>query len=231
MELEIKTGGYGMAGRVWIGILLIVFGIGFLLNQMEVVNLSDVLSTWWPLFLILIGFIQMSNRTRSSLVTGLLFILIGGLLLANQWVEVNLGIFILPAILIIVGVVFLFPKTHYEKRADTKDTIDSLVLFSGNELQSQSQNFRGGSVIAVFGGSEIDLRDVVISEEGATIDLTTVFGGAEIAVPDNVQVEISGIPIFGGWGNKTRRHSGATEELPVLKLKCVVIFGGVEVRN
>ena len=69
---------------------------------------------------------------------------------------------------------------------------------------------------AVFGGANIDLTDATISAEGALIEITTIFGGVELRVPDNVVVEIKGVPIFGGWEDKTRRTAHDEEYLPVI---------------
>ncbi len=44
-----------MINKKWFGILLIIFGIGFLLEQFNIINFSMILSTWWPLILIIIG--------------------------------------------------------------------------------------------------------------------------------------------------------------------------------
>lgn len=47
-------------------------------------------------------------------------------------------------------------------------------------------------------------------------------------VPEHVRVEITGIPIFGGWEDKTRRKD---IDSPLLKINALVIFGGVEVKD
>jgi len=39
---------------------------------------------------------------------------------------------------------------------------------------------RGGSLVAIFAGIDLDLRNFVISKEGAKIDVTTAFGGLDI---------------------------------------------------
>lgn len=98
-----------MSGRFWLSLLLIVFGFGFLLQQAGVWNFYHILSTWWPLVLIVIGVIQLIHRSVST-VSGLLFIAIGGLFLANQWVPINLTACVWPLILILVGFAFIFSR-------------------------------------------------------------------------------------------------------------------------
>lgn len=171
------------------------------------------------------------NKTHPSAVSGLLFILVGGLFLVNLWVDANLVVYLWPLLFIFIGLTFIFSRVNREKPSPSNQSIQAFSLFSGTEVRSRSKDFNGGSATAIFGGSEIDLRDAIISDAGATLDLSTIFGGINIYVPTNVQVEVTGIPIFGGWENKTREHVGANEDLPVLRVNCLTIFGGIEINN
>lgn len=218
-----------MSGRIWLGVLFLLFGFGFLLHQADIIDLSQLLSNWWPLILIIIGVVQLINRKHSSASSGLLFLLIGLLFLLNQWLDLDLIAYIWPLIFIIIGIVIIFARVKRDKSFHTANDLDTFVLFSGAEINSQSQTFQGGSVTAILGGAEIDLRDAVIID-GASIDLTTVLGGVEMKVPDNVRVEISGVPILGGWEDKTRVRI-ENDEVPVLKINCLTILGGFEIRN
>lgn len=151
--------------------------------------------------------------------------------LANQWVDFNLLAYIWPLLFIFIGFVFIFFRTNREKSVDVKQDINSFMLFSGTEIRNQSDNFQGGTVTAVFGGTEIDLRDAIIAENGANIDISAIFGGVSITVPENVHVEVKGMPILGGWEDKTRRKMNDGETLPILKLNCLAICGGIEIKD
>jgi len=192
-----------MSGRVWLGLFFLLFGFGFLLHQADVIDFPHLLSAWWPFILIIIGIIQLINRTHSTTVLGLLFLLVGGLFFVNEWFDLNLIFYLWPIIFILIGFVIIFTRLKLEKTSHSSDNLNTSVLFSGAEIKSQSKNFQGGSVMTIFGGAEIDLRDAVIAD-GASLDLTSVMGGTSIMVPENVQVEISGMPIFGGWEDNTK---------------------------
>lgn len=209
--------------------LFLLLGLGFFLQQAGIIDLPQLFSNWWPFILIIIGVVQLINRKHSSASSGLIFLMIGFIFLMNQWFDLNLIAYIWPIIFIILGIVILFTRVKREKSFHTESDLDTFVLFSGAEINSQSQTFQGGSVTAIIGGAEIDLRDAVIMD-GASLDLTTVLGGVEMKVPDNVQVEISGMPILGGWEDKTRVRR-EKEEVSVLKINCLTILGGVEIRN
>ncbi|MEI3613996.1 LiaF transmembrane domain-containing protein [Pseudogracilibacillus sp. SO30301A] len=219
-----------MSGRVWFGLFFLVIGVGFFMHQANLLDFTAVLSTWWPLILIVIGIIQLVNRTYSSPLTGVLFIIVGGLFLANHWFEMNLAAFIWPLVIIFIGLAIIFTRGERGKKEHMEQDLKNFLLFSGTELRSQSKDFRGGNVTAIFGEAEIDLREAEISDEGATLDITAVFGGVTIIVPENVHVKVTGNPIFGGWEDK-RRHLGDEESLSVLKLNCLAVFGGVVIKN
>src|SRR5699024_249549 len=103
--------------------------------------------------------------------------------------------------------------------------------FSGASVRSASTNFKGGDVMTIFGGAKIDLRDVELSTKNAHLELVSIFGGVTLFVPANIRIEISGTPIFGGWDDKTRKGNYHDESVPVLKVKCLPIFGGVEIKD
>lgn len=104
-------------------------------------------------------------------------------------------------------------------------------MFSGFNVKNASQNFRGGNITAIFGGVVVDLREAsILKEQEARIDVLIAFGGAEIFVPKGWNVIIKGIPIFGGWDNKTVNNNFDTNS-PTLKINSFVMFGGFEVEN
>ena len=94
---------------------------------------------------------------------------------------------------------------------------------------NESQQFRGASLTAFFGGVTLDLRQAKLAPEGADVDVMTAFGGAQIIVPVGWQVVFSGVPIFGSFEDKTS-HAGA-DATSQLRIKGTAMFGGVEAKN
>lgn len=217
--------------RTWLGIIIIVIGTGFLLDQANIISFTTILSSWWPLILILIGFLQLIIHTQTAIFTGPLFIIIGTIFLLNEWTDLQILFYLWPLVIIYIGIIIIFYRPKHNKNVNKNNMLDSISLFSGSEIKSQSNPFQGGNILAVFGGSDIDLRDAVIVDDEITIEITSVFGGVSLKVPENVQVEISGVPIFGGWEDKTRLTNKADIHRPIIYLKCVTVFGGVEVTD
>lgn len=202
------------------------FGFAFLLHQAEIFDLGQLLANWWPLIIITIGVIQLFNRSIS---TGLLFSIVGLLFLINQWFDFDLTSYIWPLIFIIIGLVIILTRVKHNIPYDTSNSINTFLLFSGTEIKSRSKNFKGGSITTIFGGAEIDLREAKIAD-GAIIEITSVFGGVEMTVPPHVELEVTGIPILGGWEDKTIVHR-EIEPVTKLKIHCVAILGGIEISN
>src|SRR5690625_6670966 len=96
---------------------------------------------WWPINLIIICVIQLVNRTHSSVVSGLLFILIGGLFLVNQWVDDNLVTYLWPLILIFIGLTFIFSRVRREKPSHSNQSIQAFSLFSGTVVRCRYIKF------------------------------------------------------------------------------------------
>lgn len=172
----------------------------------------------------------MSQRGSITVIPGLLFIFIGVLLIANQWLDTNLWTYLWPLLLIFIGLSFIFSRSRKGKAPNDENHIRSISIFSGADLRNRSTHFRGGQVTTLFGGAEIDLRKSIMQEDGASLDITSIFGGATVIVPENVKVIASGIPIFGGWEDKTIQTE-SNGDAPILNLNCHVIFGGVEIKN
>lgn len=218
--------------RTWIGIIIIVIGLGLLLEQTQIISITDVLAHWWPLILIIIGFIQLFTKSHGSLYIAPLFIIVGILLLLHELSDISVLSYLWPIIIIYIGLIIILDRRKHDKaNIDKNNVLDSISLFSGADIKSQSNPFQGGSILTVFGGAEVDLRHAVIIDEEITIEITSIFGGVSLKVPESAYVEISGIPIFGGWENKTQTNRVEDSNQPIIHLKCVTIFGGVEVRD
>ncbi|MFJ9696747.1 DUF1707 domain-containing protein [Kitasatospora sp. NPDC101183] len=81
---------------------------------------------------------------------------------------------------------------------------------------------------AAFGGVEIDLTDAVFESPEVEIEVTVIFGGCEIRVPENVSLHGSGVGIFGGFDVK--EQTAADPYAPVVRVKGIAVFGGCDAK-
>ena len=119
-------------------------------------------------------------------------------------------------------------KINIVKDELDSDTINEAVVFWGMDKAVTSDSFKGGEVTCVFGGGKLDLSNVKIAKDGATLEINCIFGGAEIILPKDINVVTNGTGVFGGWSPKisTSKSTG-----PRLEITGAAVFGGVEVRN
>jgi len=82
--------------RTWLGIIIIFIGVGFLLDQANVISFIEILSNWWPLIFIVIGLLQLVTQAQSATLTGPLFIIIGAILLLNERTDSLIFLYLWP---------------------------------------------------------------------------------------------------------------------------------------
>lgn len=240
-----KWGAIILKGKVFLGIIFILIGVSALFKQLGLWDLGNIIAVWWPLILIGAGVSQLSGRPVSK-TSGIVLIVLGVLFQMRELdiITVSLARFFWPGIIIAIGVSMLVPRSLTKKNYEfskednefskieiDEDMVDNLALFSGIKTRNVSKNFRGGSIVALFGGVDLDLRDACLLNNAARIDVTAAFGGVDIIVPPDWKIEVKGVPIFGGWSNKTRGKNYDNPNAPVLTLHCFVAFGGVDIKN
>lgn len=114
-------------------------------------------------------------------------------------------------------------------RAEVSAESSLIAVFSGADRKGVWEPPRTLNVVAIFGGSDIDLREARFPPGGLTIKVVAMFGGVDIIVPEGTNVEVSGAGIFGAF-EAGKRKSPAIPGAPTVKVEGAAIFGGVEVR-
>lgn len=225
------------SGIVFGGIIVLV-GLGLLLDNMGIVSFRDVWR-YWPLLLIVYGVSRvLSSGGISSYVWGGAIALIGALLLLDNLDIVPFNVdLIWPLVIIAFGLSMLVRaidrKRHVEGAPASSGPVLSIVaIFSGHRRNVDSQDFRGGEVVAVFGGVRLDLRHAAMTLDRAVLEINAVFGGVEIRVPENWMVTMKGAGIFGGFDDKSvHPKPDPNVKTPELVITGAAVFGGTSVSN
>lgn len=88
---------------------------------------------------------------------------------------------------------------------------------------------KDNSITTVFGSSEIDLRQAEM-EPVTNFNITTVFSGTKLIVPENLDIRLSAVfSLAGGAEVKHYIKKPATESTKVLNVSASSAFGGLEV--
>ena len=230
-----------MEKRILLGALLLIAGIFLMLQVYELLPLA--LPDWvfsWKMLLVVLGIFFMITERKKT--TGIILFLIGSVFVAGDifnmrfWEVVR---FVIPLILIIAGLTILMRKQVFKPKdinipegADINDYINETNIFGGGEKKYRSQNFKGGQMTAIFGGSEIDLRKAQMAPGVNAIDMLCIFGGTSIRVPEDWEVKVDVTAIFGGFSDERLIEKKETSEKAdkVLYLKGLVLFGGGELK-
>lgn len=221
----------------WGGVIFFI-GVIWLLDHLGVISAAGF-SRFWPMILILFGIINLLNEC--SRIWGV-FLLIAGVLL-------QLGILgivrlswevVWPVIIICVGLSLMWGSIRARKARDGREQVSTgpgalneVAVFSGVEKRIMGKNFRGGRLVAIFGGIEIDLWQADMEGDTAILHVDAIFGGVELRVPDTWLVASEGQGIFGGYSDTTRLNPTSDPSHPrkTLVVRGMALFGGVEIRN
>jgi hypothetical protein len=121
----------------------------------------------------------------------------------------------------------VFAKRVMQSRGDEEsEELELVAIFDGIDLKNRAKSFRGGSMLAWFGGIAVDLREAELAP-GATLSVRTLFGGIAVKTPPNWRIK-SSVKVFPG-GLDVRNPPEADDDAPVLRLDGTVIFGGVAI--
>jgi hypothetical protein len=241
---------HSSSGHVWTGLFLLVIG-GLALAR----SMGAPVPAWlfsWQMLLIAIGlFIGLKKGFREP--GWFVPIIIGGFFLVNEYMlNGDMRRHIWPMILIVIGAFFIFrPRRGFSHRDrnlpgmgpqpetinplnettySQDDFIDAVNIFSGTKRVILSKNFRGGDVVNIFGGCEIDLTQADMTAP-AILEVTAIFGGATLVIPSNWAIKSEAVTIFGGIGDKRKFTHMADNPAKTLVLKGTMIFGGMEIKS
>lgn len=218
------------------GLVLIVVGVILGLNSFGITDIDIFFSGWWTLFIIIPCFIGIiCEREKIGNIIGLI---IGVYLLL--WCQGIMKIemlwkLITPIILILIGLSFIFKdifnkKINKEiKKINDKSTDNNYTaIFSGQEIKLTDEKLEKVNLTSIFGGIDLDLRDAKITND-IVINACTIFGGADLFVPENVKVKIVSSSIFGGVEDKKRKIDEENQKY-TLYINATCIFGGVDIK-
>lgn len=219
------------AARTLLGIAVLAVGVIALLETTGVIDVAwgQVIGQWWPLAIIAVGLVSLAANPRGWIGSAIV-IVVGLVFLATtlDLVEFSLWQVFWPLVLIAIGLMIVL-RAGAPRGASGKDTVSMLAILSGQEIRNTSTHFRGGSITALLGGAELDLREAGLAPEGATLSVFTFWAGADIRVPSAWRVDLTGLPILGGWDDKTQAPADA--HAPVLRVNATCVMGGLDVKN
>jgi len=220
----------GARNRTTLGLVLVAVGIVFTLDSAGVLHTAG-LGRWWPLFLIGVGIVKVQQpREDGQHSTGVACLLLGGLFQTTSILSIGSA---WTLMMVAVGVFLIWqgvegPREAAETVSDSPYLSD-MTLIGHLKRSHHTADFRGGSITAVMGGVELDLRKAVLAGGTASVDVVAFWGGIDIKVPETWTVEANVVPIMGAFENKVA--SMAVPGGPRLVLRGHAIMGAVVIGN
>ena len=218
---------------IW-GVLFISLGVIFALNSLGVTDIDLFFDGWWTLFIILPSIAGLvSDRDKTGAIIGLV-IGVALLLSARDIIDFSMVFeLIFPVILVIIGVKIIF-KSLFKKKGKSDDfrnrsgaQKEFSSTFSGLDLKFDGEVFEGADLGTAFGGITCDLRNAII-EKDVVINASAAFGGIDIFLPDNINVNTKSSALFGGVSDEKKRTH--IEGANTVYINADAAFGGIDIK-
>ena len=228
----LKKSAFG-AVFIFAGLALLGFNTGLFPEQYRWVVFS------WQSLLIVIGFINIVGNFHY--IGGSIVILIGSYFMVQDYGNLNLRLFdwVLPILLILLGFMFITRRFHAIRHYRHRERIEKDInlgimndynIFNGSKQKIVNDNFKGGSSTNIFGGCELDFSNSQLADGDNFLDVTCIFGGMTLKVPEDWNIEFRVNPLFGGINDKRYTVQGMTyDSNKKLIISGTLVFGGMEI--
>ena len=243
--------------RYVIGGILVALGVLLLLSNTNIINLDwgwDLVRTWWPLLLIVWGLWELvSGGFRFRLWPIILLLLgIGFQLSALGLWRWDFSV-VWPVFIVIVGVAILLGRRRRGRaggrrrreeghnRPPSGTVIEGTTVsragsgdswravFNSIEDTYTGQEFRGGEVETNFGNVALDLRDAVLADGSAHLDVNLTFGGLHLRVPPSWRVNLEQVSSHLGQVQDNRQQPVPDSPDGELTIAGTVTFGNLRI--
>ncbi len=232
--------------RIWLGIILIALGSLFFLDNLNFFwfDLRHTIFSWHTIFLI-IGIVILINHKNS--LAGYIFLIIGLFGTARHFIPFLFDFDfrdLWPILLFVIGLWLILKRREPARMHNTQfnvgstqtqgaiysqDILDEVCVFNTCKKVIHSENFMGGRITTIFGETKLDLTNVKMATGENTLEITTIFGGCNLRVPQGWKVLLNVTSIFGGFDDKRfAPFDPAQNSEGILVIKGVTIFGGGE---
>ena len=103
-----------------------------------------------------------------------------------------------------------------------------VALLGGTSRKGVWQPPRHLRIFAMMGGVDLDFTQAEMPPGTTEVTVFTIMGGIDILVPPGLNVDVSGVPLMGGFDD---RSAGMVDpDAPTLRVRGVAIMGGVDVK-
>ena len=178
---------------LWPGLILLLLGIIFLLNNLEISSVGHLIGTYWPLILILVGIGILIKSQRPSMLASRT---------PGQEGESHAS----------QGPSSAAHLTGTSSETGA-DTVSESSVFGNISLKPVSRNFKGGALTTVFGNIDLNLTSAELAAGEQHLDLHSVFGGVHITLPRDIGLLVRGNCLFGEITVLNQKKGGIASDI------------------
>lgn len=197
-----------------IGFILIIIGVIIGLNAFHITNIDLFFDGWWTLFIIVPCFFGLfKDQDKTGNIIGLI---VGIYLLLYCQGLINFQFawkLVVPVIFVFIGLKMIFKDT-FNKKKPHQNIYDN-------------QLYTGGNYDVTFNGLILDLSKAYLNEE-TNITISTLFGGVDLYLLDDVNIQIQSSNFLGGVDLHKRENKIENTKVIYLNARC--IFGGINIK-
>ncbi|AUX07837.1 hypothetical protein AArcSl_0182 [Halalkaliarchaeum desulfuricum] len=195
-------------GRFLLGALVILVGVLLLFQTTGVFETRQLLQ-YVPSLFVLLGiwlFVQSGFR---SLVGPVVIVGVAGAvqLIVLGYATAEQLVVYWPVLVIALGLSIAMGQYRSSVRRSDASYSSGVTVFGGVEKRNTSEAFVGGDLTTIFGETTLDLRDAQLTDRPARVDLTVLFGEAQVIVPRDWVVQMEVIPILGSAADDRPRRA------------------------
>ncbi len=230
-------------GKKQAGLIVVAVGI-LLLLKTSGLYLPHWLFSWQMLLIAIGAYIGLRHHFKSN--TWWIMMSIGLVFLVDDFFyEMSIKQFFWPVLIIAIGLTMIFgrkkkkwdgtqwnenPQSYDNLIEDSADRLDSVAIFGSVRKNIVSKNFKGGEMVSVFGGSELNLSQAEIKGH-VTLELVNIMGGTKLIIPANWELRTEVVSIFGGIEDKRPQQSVMPSGENILILRGTSLFGGIDIKS
>ena len=232
------------SGRIIAGLIVIALGGLFLLDSLDILDFGEIIGWVASIALIAFGIGILITKGFRQVFFPIVLIVIGLFLLLG-----NLGVDsyrFWPVILIVVGAAIIFGGTRRRSRKSKRDASGNSYAKSGSSTTTtegevsisctlgetnervESSDFTGGTVNVTLGNANLDLRDAVIVNQPANLDISLTMGALNLRVPSDWIVAME-TDVTMGESEDKRSRTGSTSDTPHLMITGSVTMGNLAI--
>src|ERR1700691_5355896 len=103
-----------------------------------------------------------------------------------------------------------------------------IAIMGGSHRRGRFRAVGSINAIAIMGGDEIDLREAEIEGGELTLNLFALMGGANIYVPDSIDLEVGGLSLMGGH-EEVGRELSPRPGAPLIRIRVYNLMSGASI--